>query len=78
MAVAVAPLRNLTGDPEQQFLVDAFTDRLVAELFRHSRNFTLAWLPGERRWAASLRPPNPSELRYVISPSQRPLTRARE
>jgi len=72
MAVAVAPLRNLTGDPEQQFLVDAFTDRLVAELFRHSRNFTLAWLPGERRWAADLRPPNPSELRYVISGSVQP------
>jgi TolB-like protein len=31
MAVAVAPLRNLTGDPEQQFLVDGFTDRLESE-----------------------------------------------
>src|SRR6516164_1717060 len=26
IGVAVAPLRNLTGDPEQQYLVEAFTD----------------------------------------------------
>jgi hypothetical protein len=31
----VAPLRNLTGDPEH--LVEAFTDDLVTDLMRHSR-----------------------------------------
>jgi hypothetical protein len=30
IAVAIAPLRNLTSHPEQQFLVDDFTDRLGA------------------------------------------------
>jgi len=35
IAVAVAPLRNLTGDPEQQYLVEAFTDDLVTDLLRH-------------------------------------------
>ena len=69
MAVAVAPLRNLTDDSEQQFLVDTFTDRLVADLFRRCRNFTFAWLPSELRWSADLKPPNPSELKYVISGS---------
>src|SRR6516165_8142970 len=34
IAVAVAPLRNLTGDPEQQYLVEAFTDDLVTDLLR--------------------------------------------
>ena len=68
-AVAVTPLRNLTGDPAQQFLVDGFTDRLVAELFRRCRSFSFVWLPGERRWAANLGLPNPSELKYVVSGS---------
>lgn len=72
MAVAIAPLRNLTGDPGRQSLVDAFTDRLVADLFRQCRSFTFAWLPGERRWAPNLRPPNPSELKYVVSGSVQP------
>jgi tetratricopeptide (TPR) repeat protein len=68
-AVAVTPLRNLTGDPAQQFLVDDFTDRLVAELFRRCRGFSFVWLPDERRWAANLAPPNPPELKYVVSGS---------
>src|SRR6266446_3335547 len=41
IAVAVAPLRNLTGDPEQQYLVEAFTDDLVTDLLRHSRGLSL-------------------------------------
>ena len=69
ITVAVAPLRNLSGDAEQQRLVESFTDRLVADLFRHCRGFSLAWVAGERRWAANLAPPNPSELKYVVSGS---------
>jgi TolB-like protein/Tfp pilus assembly protein PilF len=67
--VAVTPLRNLTGDPTQQPLAEGFTDRLLADLFRLCRGFSFAWLPRERRWAANLAPPNPSELKYVVSGS---------
>ena len=69
IAVAIAPLRNLTSRPEQQFLVDDFTDRLVIGLFRSCRGFTFTWVPGERRWTPDLSPPDPSELKYVISGS---------
>ena len=41
ISVAVAPLRNLTGDPEQQYLVEAFTDDLVTDLLRHGRGLSL-------------------------------------
>jgi TolB-like protein/Tfp pilus assembly protein PilF len=72
IAVAIAPLRNLTSHPEQQFLVDDFTDRLVIGLFRSCRGFTFTWVPGERRWSPDLSPPNPSELKYVVSGSVQP------
>ena len=71
-AVAVTPLRNLTGDPEQQVLVEAFTDRVVTDLFWHCRGFSFAWLPREPRWAANLAPANPPELKYVVSGSVQP------
>jgi DNA-binding SARP family transcriptional activator len=41
IAVAVAPLRNLTGDADQQNLVEAFTDDLVTDLLRHGRGLSL-------------------------------------
>jgi TolB-like protein/Tfp pilus assembly protein PilF len=69
IAVAIAPLRNLTGDPEQQCLVEGFTDRLVTDLFRHCRNFSFTWIAGERHWTANLAPPNSSELKYAVSGS---------
>ena len=69
IAVAIAPLRNLTSHPEQQFLVDDFTDRLVVGLFRSCRGFTFTRVPSERRWTPDLSPSNPSELKYVISGS---------
>ena len=65
-AVAVTPLRNLTGDPEQQSLVDGLTDHLLTDLFRRCRSVLFAWLSAERRWAANLGPPNPPELKYVV------------
>jgi TolB-like protein/Flp pilus assembly protein TadD len=67
--VGVTPLRNLIGDSEQHSLVDDLTDRLLTGLFRRCRGFSFVWVPGERRWAANLRPPIPSELKYVISGS---------
>jgi TolB-like protein/Tfp pilus assembly protein PilF len=69
MVVAVAPLRNLTGDAGRQCLVDSFTDHLVADLFRQCRGFSFAWLAGEPRWAADREPPNPSALNYAVSGS---------
>ena len=46
IAVGVAPLRNLTGDAEQQRLTDAFTDDLLTELVEHGRGFSLQQLTG--------------------------------
>ena len=69
IAVGVAPLRSLTGDPEHRFVVDGFTDRVVTELFRRCRGFSFSWLPVERRWRPNLSPPNPFELKYVVSGS---------
>jgi TolB-like protein/Tfp pilus assembly protein PilF len=67
--VAIAPLRNLTGDAEQKRLVEGFTDRLVSDLFRRCRGLSFAWAAGERRWSANLATPNPPELKYVVSGS---------
>jgi TolB-like protein/Tfp pilus assembly protein PilF len=52
VVVAVAPIRNLTGDPDQQYLVDAFTEDLVTDLLRHGRGLSLKPL-GEERGASS-------------------------
>jgi TolB-like protein len=41
IAVAVAPVRNLTGDTGRQYLVEAFTDDLVTDLLRHGRGLSL-------------------------------------
>jgi tetratricopeptide (TPR) repeat protein len=71
-AVAVTSMRNLTGDPEQQRLVEDFTDRVVTDLFWRCRGFAFAWLPREPRCAANLVPPNPPELKYVVSGSVQP------
>jgi DNA-binding SARP family transcriptional activator/TolB-like protein len=48
IAVAVAPVRNLTGDPAQNYLVEAFTDDLVTDLLRHGRGISLKPLEDER------------------------------
>jgi DNA-binding SARP family transcriptional activator/TolB-like protein/Tfp pilus assembly protein PilF len=41
IAVAVAPMRNLTGDTSRQILTEAFTDDLVTDLLRHGRGLSL-------------------------------------
>jgi adenylate cyclase len=45
--VTVAPLRNLTGNTNQQHLVEAFTDDLVSNLRRHGRGFSLQRVANE-------------------------------
>jgi hypothetical protein len=47
IAVGVAPLRNLTGDTDQESLLDAFTSDLVADLTWHGRGFSLRRLAKE-------------------------------
>ena len=47
IAVAVAPLRNLTGDVHQQAFVEAFTDDLVSRLRQHGRGFSLQRVANE-------------------------------
>src|SRR5712671_2714790 len=71
IAVAVAPVRNLTGDPGQQYLVDAFTDDLVTDLLRHGRGLSLKPLVDERAAAGKL-PRGPEPVRgydYIVTGS---------
>jgi DNA-binding SARP family transcriptional activator/TolB-like protein len=69
IAVAVAPVRNLTGDHRQQYLVEAFTDDLITDLLSQSRGLALARVAGERR------PPDISarignrDIEYVVTGS---------
>jgi tetratricopeptide (TPR) repeat protein len=65
IVVGVAPLRNLTGEPDRQDLVEGFTDRLVTDLFRQCRGLSFAWVADERG-CVGLPLRNPSQLSYVI------------
>jgi TolB-like protein len=69
IGVAVAPLRNLTGDPEQQYLVEAFTDDLVTDLLRHGRGLSLKPIADERGILGN--PPGEAErgVEYLITGS---------
>jgi tetratricopeptide (TPR) repeat protein len=66
IVIGVAPLRNLTGEADRQALVEGFTDRLVADLFRHCRGLSFAWVADEWRSAGTLAPRSPPELSYVV------------
>ena len=69
IAVAVAPLRNLTGDHRQQRLADAFTDDLVTELVQRGRGFSLQRFEGKS--VASRDPPGAGEpdFKYLVTGS---------
>jgi DNA-binding SARP family transcriptional activator/TolB-like protein/tetratricopeptide (TPR) repeat protein len=69
IAVAVAPLRNLTGDAEQQYLVEAFTDDLVTDLLRCGRGLSLKPLAEERRISGNAAPAAERGLAYLVSGS---------
>jgi DNA-binding SARP family transcriptional activator/TolB-like protein/tetratricopeptide (TPR) repeat protein len=71
IAVAVAPLRNLTGDPDRQRLVEAFTDDLVTDLLRSGRGLSLKPLSGEQQPAGRLArsPSHERECDYIITGS---------
>jgi DNA-binding SARP family transcriptional activator/TolB-like protein/Tfp pilus assembly protein PilF len=71
IAGAVAPVRNLTGDPGHQHLVEAFADDLVTDLLRHRRGLSLKQLGDERGIAGKVQPGhNPDRgYDYVVSGS---------
>jgi DNA-binding SARP family transcriptional activator/TolB-like protein len=71
VAVAVAPMRNLTGDPDRQRLVDAFTDDLVTDLLRQSRGLSLKPLTGEHPVTGRVArmPASEPEYDYVVTGS---------
>jgi adenylate cyclase len=60
IAVAVAPLRNLTGDPDRQYLLDAFTDDLVTDLLHGGRGLSFVRVVNERG--------RPSRLPRAVEP----------
>jgi DNA-binding SARP family transcriptional activator/TolB-like protein/Tfp pilus assembly protein PilF len=48
IAVGVAPVRNLTGEPAHQYLVDALTDDLVTDLIQHGRGISFKTIADEQ------------------------------
>jgi DNA-binding SARP family transcriptional activator/TolB-like protein/Tfp pilus assembly protein PilF len=69
IGVAVAPLRNLTGDPEQQYVVEAFTDDLVTDLLRHGRGLSLKPIADERGILGNLPGEAERGFEYVVTGS---------
>jgi DNA-binding SARP family transcriptional activator/TolB-like protein len=69
IAVGVAPVRNLTGEADHQYLVDALTDDLVTDLVEHGHGLSLKTIAGEQ-WDSG-RGGNPSEsgFDYFVSGS---------
>jgi adenylate cyclase len=64
-------MRNLTGDPDRQRLVEAFTDDLVTDLLRQGRGLSLKPLKGEQPAVGKPARPRPSarEYDYVVTGS---------
>jgi TolB-like protein len=69
ISVAVAPLRNLTGDPEQQYVVEAFTDDLITDLLRHGRGLSLKPIADERGILGNLPGEAERGFEYVVTGS---------
>lgn len=68
IAVAVAPLRNLTGDPDRQYLVEAFTDDLVTDLLQH-RGLSLKPMAEERGALGNLSGASDHGFEYAVTGS---------
>jgi TolB-like protein len=67
--VAVQPLRNLTGDPDQQDFTQAFTEDLVSDLLRHGRGFLLRRIADEPDTLDDATSSAVPATRYVVSGS---------
>jgi len=64
ISVAVAPVRNLTGDPDRQNLVEAFTDDLVTDLLRNGRGLSLKPFRDDRSTQSNGNGSRPPECGY--------------
>ncbi len=62
-------MRNLTGDPDRQYLVDAFTDDLVTDLLHDSRGLSFVRIADQRRHRGNLPRAVEPEINYVITGS---------
>ena len=69
IGVGVAPLRNLTGDADQQRLTDAFTDDLLTELVEHGRGFSLQRLTGNPTTFCGNDETAEPEFKYLVTGS---------
>jgi DNA-binding SARP family transcriptional activator/TolB-like protein len=69
IAVGLAPVRNLTGEPAQQYLVDALTEDLVTDLIEHGRALSLKTIGDEQGSAGNLAQPADSGFDYLITGS---------
>ncbi|HEV2301749.1 MAG TPA: hypothetical protein VGR91_09295 [Stellaceae bacterium] len=69
IAVAVTPLRNLTGDQSRQYLVDGLSDDLVTELTQKRRGLSLARITQDRGALALLGPAASSEIGFAVAGS---------
>lgn len=66
-AVAVAPVRNLTGDPDQQYLVEAFSEDLMTDLLRHRPGLAVSQVADEQGQLAG--PVRARESEFLITGS---------
>jgi DNA-binding SARP family transcriptional activator/TolB-like protein/Tfp pilus assembly protein PilF len=69
IAVAVTPLRNLTGDQSRQYLVDGLSDDLVTELTQKRRRLALARVTEDRGSLTLLSPAPSSEVGFAVAGS---------
>ena len=69
IAVAVAPLRNLTGDADQQHVLDALTNDIAADLTRHGRGLSLQRLEDEPANLAKLTGLAEPKVAYIVTGS---------
>jgi TolB-like protein len=69
LAVGVGPFRNLTGDADQQLLVEALTDDLVSNLHWQGRGFLLQRVAVELETLVKSAGGSDVDVRYVVSGS---------
>jgi adenylate cyclase len=69
IAVTVAPLRNLTGDADQQDLVQGFTDALVCDLLGRGRGFSVQRAADKPKVPGSADGVAQSKIEYLVTGS---------
>jgi DNA-binding SARP family transcriptional activator/TolB-like protein/Tfp pilus assembly protein PilF len=69
IAVGVAPVRNLTGEADHQYLVDALTDDLVTDLVEHGRGLSLKTIAEEPGGPGRASRPPDNGFDYLVSGS---------